>query len=418
MKYDVFFSLSQTEVDGYTPDTKTMFSNFLDQVRLADELEFQTAWVAETHLSCQTQKKTSLAVVRDFKGEIGINSDILQLAPLIFSRTKKINIGSAIRNILCNGGPITHAESVKHFMALHEVSGYSDRQIELGFAAGRFNFSNAPFGVYPRDEIEMIAWNQIKVLAFKEATEIFLRLLLGQEISSTETSPHFLDASHFRDKKEWHKIRNLAKEDGRLTKDERIQLKKFFIFEIMSLIPLDVSLDRLTLTLGSHDPSVQKLCNEYLPVRVFNLSITSSEVIEKTHERMRSVYHKIGGLWKRWFMPRTCMIFIDDSPGASEATKELRAKEKAARAWENYWRAMAGTIDPQKVKDAVDNAIYGSHELVAEKIVQLYHPQDRLMLWFDFNNHDNEDIKNTMKVFREKVIPRIENYSEVSNANV
>lgn len=412
MKYDIFFSLSQTEVDGHTPNTKTMFNNFLDQVTLADELDFQTAWVAETHLSCQTQKKTSLAVVREFKGEIGVNSDILQLAPLVFSRTKKINIGSAIRNILCNGGPITHAESVKHFMALHDVSEHSDRQIELGFASGRFNFSNAPFGLHPRDEIEMMAWNQVKARAFEEATEIFLRLMLGQEISSTAIPPQFLDSSHFRDRGEWHKIRDLAKDDGRLTKDERIQIKKFFIFEIMSLIPLDVSLDKLILTLGSQDPRVQKLCNEYLPVRVFNLSITPSDVIEKTHERMRSIYHKSGGAWKRWFMPRTCMVFIDDTPGASETSKELKAKDKATKAWENYWKAMAGTIDPQKVKDAVDNAVYGSPELVAEKISQLYHPHDRLMLWFDFNNHDNEDVKNTMKAFREKVIPRIENYGE------
>lgn len=412
MKYDIFFSLSQTEVDGHTPDTKTMFKNFLDQVQLADELNFNTAWVAETHLSCQTQKKTSLAVVKDFKGEIGVNSDILQLAPLVFSKTKKINVGSAIRNILCNGGPITHAESVKHFMALHEHSEYSDRQIELGFAAGRFNFSNAPFGVHPRDEIEMMAWHQVKARAFEEATEIFLRLLLGQEISSTAIPPQFLESDQFRKPGEWEKIRDFAKSEGRLTDDGKIQIKKFFIFEIMSLIPLDVSLDKLTLTLGSHDPRVQRLANEYFPTRVFNLSITPQEIIEQTHDRMRGLYNKAGGNWKRWYMPRTAMIFIDDTPGASSISKEMKAKEKATKAWENYWRAMAGTIDPQKVKEAVDNAIYGSPEQVAEKIAQSYHPHDRLMLWFDFNNHDNEDVKNTMKIFREKVIPRIESYDE------
>ena len=412
MKYDVFFSLSQTEVDGYTPDTKTMFKNFLDQATLADDLGFQTAWIAETHLSCQTQKKTSLAVIKDFKGEIGVNSDILQLAPLVFSKTKNINVGSAIRNILCNGGPITHAESVRHFMALHELSDYADRQIELGFAAGRFNFSNAPFGVHPRDEIEMIAWNQVKARAFEEATEVFLRLLLGQEISSTAIPPQFLDASQFRDKELWNTVRELAIEDKRFTDDQRIQVKKFFIFEIMSLIPMDVTLDKLTLTLGSHDPRVQELCNEYMPVRVFNLSITPGDVIEKTHERMRSVYHHQGGAWKRWFMPRTCMVFIDDSYGASEQTKEENAKVKATQAWENYWRAMAGTIDPIKVKEAVNNAVYGSPELVAEKIAQKYHPHDRLMLWFDFNNHDNDDVKNSMRAFKEKSMDRIENYAD------
>ncbi len=410
MKFDIFFSLSQTEVDGYTPDSKTMFSNFLDQVTLADSLEYKTAWVAETHLSCQTQKKTSLAVVKDFKGEIGVNSDILQLASLVFSKTKNINIGSAIRNILCNGGPIMHAESIKHFLALHELGPYADRQLEIGFAAGRFNFSNAPFGIHPRDEIEITAWHQVKSRAFEEATEIFLRLLLGQEISSTAVPPQFLEASDFRSEKEWLNVRQIAKESSRLLSDDKIQLKKFFNFEIMSLIPLDVSLDKLTLTVGSHDPKVQALCNEFFPTRVFNLSITSADVIEKTHERMRSVFNKEGGIWKRWYMPRTCMVFIDDSPNTNEMTKELRAKEKATRAWENYWRAMEGTLDPDKISSAVDNAVYGSPELVAEKISQKYHPHDRLMLWFDFNNHDSDDVKNSMIVFKEKVAPLIASY--------
>ena len=94
----------------------------------------------------------------------------------------------------------------------------------------------------------------------------------------------------------------------------------------------------------------------------------------------------------------------------NEITKELRAKEKATRAWENYWRAMEGTLDPEKISSAVDNAVYGSPEMVAEKISQKYHPHDRIMLWFDFNNHDNDDVKNSMIVFKEKVAPLIASY--------
>ena len=410
MKYDIFFSLSQTEVDGYMPDTKTMFKNFFEQVTLADELDFKTAWLAETHLSCQTQKKTSLAVVKDFKGEIGINSDILQMAPLVFSKTKKINVGSAIRNIISNGGPIAHAEQIKNFLALHEHSEHCEREIELGFAAGRFNFSNAPFGVFPRDEVEILCWNQVKSRAFEEASEIFIRLLLGQELSSTAIPPQVLDSSHFEDEAEWEKIKAIAKKEGRLTSDHKVRLKKFFDFEILSLIPQDVTLDKLILTLGSHDPRIQKLCNEFLPVRVFNLSITAPKIIEQTHERMKEFYNKADGPWKRWYMPRTCMVFLDDTPGLTNTEKRDKAKEKAQKAWENYWKAMSGTVDPNRVRDAVENAVYGSPEDVADRIGETYHPHDRLMLWFDFNNHDNEDVKNSMKVFREKVIPLIDSY--------
>ncbi|NJM10373.1 MAG: LLM class flavin-dependent oxidoreductase, partial [Bdellovibrionaceae bacterium] len=56
MKFDVFFSICQTEVDGYMPSEKVMFENFFDQVQLADRLGYGVAWVAETHLSCEIQK--------------------------------------------------------------------------------------------------------------------------------------------------------------------------------------------------------------------------------------------------------------------------------------------------------------------------------------------------------------------------
>ena len=55
MKFDVFFSICQTEVDGFLPPESLLFENFVDQLKLADDLGFETAWVAETHLSCEVQ---------------------------------------------------------------------------------------------------------------------------------------------------------------------------------------------------------------------------------------------------------------------------------------------------------------------------------------------------------------------------
>jgi len=140
MKFDIFFSICQTEVDGYMPTEKIMFQNFFDQVRLADELGFGTAWVAETHLSCQIQKQNPGAVIPHFKGEIGLNTDILQLAHLVFAQTKSINIGSAIRNILCNGGPIAHAEAVKMFLSLHDLSPIASVCSNWDLPLGGFHF--------------------------------------------------------------------------------------------------------------------------------------------------------------------------------------------------------------------------------------------------------------------------------------
>jgi hypothetical protein len=74
---------------------------------------------------------------------------------------------------------------------------------------------------------------------------------------------------------------------------------------------------------------------------------------------------------------------------------------------EIYWKAIEGTLDPEKVKNAVDNALVGDSAAIAEEAKRRFHPEDRLMLWFDFNNHDNQDVCRSMRAFMEEVAPRI-----------
>src|SRR5438046_2228357 len=184
VEFDIFFSICQTEVDGYLPDERTMLANFFEQVELADRLGFGTAWVAESHLSTKVQKMNPGAVIPHFVGEIGLNTDILQLAHRIFARTRRIGVGSAIMNILCNGGPIAAAERIKTFLALHGLDPDERRLLTIGFASGRFPFINVPYGIVPRDEFEAANWPAVKNKIFEEATEIFLRLLRGDVLSS------------------------------------------------------------------------------------------------------------------------------------------------------------------------------------------------------------------------------------------
>lgn len=402
MKFDIFFSICQTEVDGFLPSERFMFENFFDQLKLADELGYETAWVAETHLSCEIQKTGPQAVIPHFKGEIGLNTDILQLAHVAFQHTKKIGIGSAIRNILCNGGPIAHAEAIRTFFAFREMMLKDERRLNIGFAAGRFEFSNRPYGVVPRDAIEMAAWPVVKGKIFLEATEIFLRLLKGEAFSSSQVTAQFLRPRDFRTPEEWIKVQNIYGEPV-----DQIQLEPFYNFERLAVVPRDVRLDNLSLVIGTHDPAAQILANEFMPVGVFNLSITQPAVIEETHKRMLTNYHPAGGGWKRWFMPRTAMIFIDDTKGWSTEAKIKKAKQKAAKAWENYWRAMEGTIDQKKIDEAVANTIAGDPQEVLKHIREKYHPEDRLMAWFDFNNHDNDELKSSMRIFMEQVAPSL-----------
>lgn len=393
MKYDIFLSICQTDVDGYMPSEKVMFDSFFDQVRLSDELGFETAWVAETHLSCEIQKSGPEPVIPHFKGEIGLNTDILQMAHVIFSQTRGLQVGSAIRNILCNGGPIAHAEAIRTFLTLHGRNLNEKRKLQIGFASGRFDFSVRPYGIVPRSEIEKAAWPVVKGKILLEAVEIFLRLLKGEKISRADVPVYSLEEKDFRKKEEWEAVHKLARKD-------KIEIPPFFKFERVGVIPFDAPLELLQLTIGTHDPEAQRLANSIMPVGVFNLSITPPEVIEATHERMHTQYHRAGGPWRRDLMPRTAMVFIDD-------TTE-KAKRAAEKAWATYWKAMEGTIDSRKVEQAVSNTLAGDAEELARQIRAKYHKDDRLMLWFDFNNHNNEFIKKSMTEFKKTVVPLLE----------
>ncbi len=408
MTLDIFLSICQNEVEGYKPNERTMLENFFTQAQLADELGFETAWIAETHLSCQVQKENPGAVIPNFKGEIGLNTDVLQVAHLLFERTNKIKIGSAIRNILCNGGPIAHAEAVKTFLSLHSLFHGVDRKLELGFASGRFPFSNRPYGIKPRSRVEKAAWPVVNGRAFLQATEIFLRFLKGDIFSFNEVSPIYLEKEFFRSEEDWEKVVQVYKEEtGNDSVPERIELPSFWDFEKVGVIPFEAPLEYLNLTIGAHWAEAHQWANQFLPCGVFNLSITPPEVIEQTHNRMKSTYHKDGGEWNRSLMPRTVLVFPSDKEGLTVEENNQRAKEIATAANKAYWSAIQGTIDPVKLAKAVDNALVGHPEAIIEQIKERFHPEDRLMLWFDFNNHDNKEVCENMKIFMEKVAPYI-----------
>ena len=396
MTFDIFFSICQMEVDGFMPNERQMFQNFFDQVRYADELGYQTAWVAETHLSTRVQKRNPGAVVPQFKGEIGLNTDILQLAHRIFSQTKRIHVGSAIRNILCNGGPMAHAEAIRMFLSLHDLDPAENRLLNIGFASGRFPYSNIPYGIHPRNETEKAAWPVLRGLVFMEATEIFLRFLRGDVFASKDVRPKRLSRTQFRTDVEWGRVVQVWKSDtGSDSAPNEIEIPSFWKFDDVGVIPFEASLKHLRLIIGAHDPATQNFANEFLPVGVFNLSITPGAVIEETHKRMLDKYHSAGGAWSRQHMPRTALVFIDEKPG--------RAREAAEKAMLAYWRAMEGTVDPAKVAQAVDNALVGSASEIREQLAARFHRDDRLMLWFDFNNHDNAAVKSSMRAFMNAV---------------
>ncbi|HYC60837.1 MAG TPA: LLM class flavin-dependent oxidoreductase [Thermoanaerobaculia bacterium] len=411
MELDIFFSICQTEVHGYLPSERVMFQNFFEQIELADRLGFGTAWVAESHLSTEIQKMNPGAVIPHFVGEIGLNTDILQLAHRVFARTKRISIGSAIMNILCNGGPIAAAERVKTFLALHGLDEDERRLLTVGFASGRFPFINVPYGIVPRNAVEQAAWPVVKNKIFEEATEIFLRLLRGEVLSSDAVTPRFLRRADFRKDEDWQRVVQAVPRVPRSSSGssvrssfpseelvDEIPIAPRWIFPNLKIIPQESRMDLLRLSIGSHDPATQIFANTLLPVGVFNLSITPGDEIEQTNARMQTRYHPDGGGWHRRLMPRTVLVFINDEAEA--------AREEARDALSNYWRALEGTLDEEKVRRATNNALVGDAQTIAAQMKERFHPEDRLMLWFDFNNHDSKRVMKNMSDFMTRIAPQ------------
>lgn len=414
MKYDVFFSISQTPVDGYKPDEATMLRNFFDQVQLADELGYGIAWIAQAHLSTEIQKRNKRPVVPHFEGEIGLCTDFFQLAHKVFACTRNIEVGSAVMSLMCNGGPIGMAERIGNFCTLHGLNPAERRRLHIGFATGRFEFMGRPYGFFPRDAVEEAAWPALKGQIFLEASDVFLRLLRGDVLSSNDTYETILTRRNFRSDGDWERVQQAAHETYGLPADvQEIPMCKRYVFEEIKTIPQDWDRSLLSLVVGSHDPAAQQRCNQWMPTKVFNLSITNDEIINRTHKRMSEWFHKDGGDWKREYMPRTVMVFLNDDADKTSEENDAAAHAHAKHALSAYWSALQGTLDPSKVEQATNNALVGSPESVAAQIVERFHVDDELMLWFDFFNHDNDHVCGMMRSFQDKVVPLVAAKMEV-----
>jgi len=410
MEYDIFFSISQTPDDsGKIPSEQVMLNNYFQQVELADQLGFGVAWIAQAHLSTATQKLNRHPVVPHWQGEVGLCTDFPQLALETFRRTSRIEVGSAVLSILASGGPIAMAERIANTLQLHGLNPQESRRLHVGFSAGRFEFMARPYGIEPRDGVEEAAWPALRGQIFMEASEIFLRLLRGDVISSDDIMSTTLSRENFRDGTDWAGVQEAAMaRDGLGEAPDEVGIARRYDFEDLKIIPTTWRRELLSLTAGTHDPKAQVFVNQFLPVKVFNLSITVPEVIDATHARMSECYHRDGGDWQRRDMPRTSFVFLNAEEGLSPEEQSSAAAGEAKLALGSYWQALEGTLDPTKVERAANNALIGNAEEVAQQMVERFHRDDRIMTWFDFFNHDSDRVCRNMTAFIEQVTPRVE----------
>ena len=386
-----------------------MFANYFQQLECADRLGFGVGWIAQAHLSTETQKSNSRPVVPHWQGEVGLCTDFPQLAMESFRRTTSIEIGSAVVSILASGGPIAQAERIANTLMLHGMNPDEHRKLHVGFSAGRFEFMARPYGIVPRTSVEEAAWPALRGQIFMEAGEIFLRLLRGDVVNSTTTYDTVLTRANFRSDEDWERVQSAAVEfEGMTTLPNEIHIPKRYVFEDLKIVPNTFRRELLELVAGTHDPRAQTFLNSFSPVKVFNLSITKPEVIEATHERMASVFHADGGAWQRRDMPRTSFVFLNAEEGLSPEQQSEAAHREADAALGAYWNALEGTIDPSKVSNAANNALIGNVEEIAQQIFERFHPEDRIMAWFDFFNHDSDRVCRDMTAYMEQVVPLVE----------
>jgi len=400
MEFDIFFSISQTpDHNGFTPSESEMFANYYSQLGAADRLGFGVAWIAQAHLSTQTQQMNTKPVVPHWKGEVGLCTDFCQLAMESFRRTKRIDVGSAVVSILASGGPIAQAERIANTVQfLSQMD--SNRKLHVGFSAGRFEFMARPYGIVPRNKIEDASWSVLRSQIFMEASEIFLRLLRGDTLHSDDVRSTVLTRDNFRSDEDWLAVQEAAGEQL-----DEIHIDRRYQFEEISIVPKSWPREQLELIAGTHDPRTQEFVNKFMPVKVFNLSITSPEIIDSTHERMKEMYHQDGGQWQRRDMPRTTFVFLNAEKGLTPEEQSSAAQDEARLALGEYWKALEGTLDPSKVERAADNALIGNPAEVAAQVKERFDPEDRLMCWFDFFNHDNERVIRNMEAWWAEVVP-------------
>jgi alkanesulfonate monooxygenase SsuD/methylene tetrahydromethanopterin reductase-like flavin-dependent oxidoreductase (luciferase family) len=277
------------------------------------------------------------------------------------------------------------------------------RKLHFGFAAGRFEFMARPYGIVPRNPVEKASWPALRGQIFMEASEIFLRLLRGDTIGSDDIRSTTLTRQNFRSDEDWAAVQEANQSD-----DDSIEIQKRYQFEQISIVPKNWPRQQLELVAGTHDPRAQEFVNQILPVKVFNLSITSPEIIDATHEKMSELFHPDGGKWQRRDMPRTVFVFLNAEEGLSSTERSQAAKVEAKNALGEYWKALEGTIDPSKVEKASNNALIGNPAQVAAQILERFHPDDRIMCWFDFFNHDSARVIRNMEAWWEQVVPLLD----------
>ena len=404
MQFDLFHSIGRIDSIKPIPSDLQVFEGFLRQCREGESMGYKTMWIAESHFSSEVQKTHRAPVIPNYHGEVGLNADSCQLAQMILSQTKTLGVGTAIFNIVGgNGGPIGAADRIRTLSFLNQLRA-EPRRLHIGVASGRFPYINAPFGIVPRTQTETLLWPQTQRLIFLEALEIFLRLSNGETLSSQDITKYNYEAWQFKDEQEFTtKLAKVKELDSSPTYTDYKPRWTFDTLKLVPDLPQSVWSKSMNFVLGSHDPKARDLGLRFGDLDTFNLSFTPPEQLNKIHQEMFERYSASGKTWHRSKMPRTVLTFIDRNAA--------KAKDMASFCFDTYIEAMRGTAVLPPKEELMARALIGDPQTIRDQLhpesSHGFHSDDRLMLWFEFNQVNRDAIIQQMKLFAEEVAPYV-----------
>lgn len=320
--------------DGKNPAEK--YEESLEQAELADDLGFYSLWLSENHFS----SKTGLP---EFQGEIGITPKPLLFGLQVIENTRRIRIGTAVRNIVFSN-PIHVAEEALVFDLL------SKGRLDLGVGSGYRPWEFEGFRIDPAEARAR----------FLEALEILDCALRGETFS--------------------------------------FQGQYFDIPEV-SLVPKPYySRPRVPLFLASGDMDMVRLAaeNDY---GVMSFSTSSKEHLVNLYNTYCEIATPLEHDCSRDRFPITRQIYIHKNPAVVE--------EYAERNLPHYKAALGNFKTCPPLEELKKLYIIGTPEQCVDQLKQLRDEMGctHVILWFNFGWLTHQEVTEQMLLFAKEVMP-------------
>lgn len=320
--------------EGKDPAEK--YEESLEQAELADDLGFHGLWLSENHFS-------SRAALPEFQGEIGITPKPLLFGIQVAENTRRIRIGTAVRNLVFSN-PIHVAEEALVFDLL------SKGRLDLGVGSGYRPWEFACFRINP-----------------------------------SEAKARFLEALEILDKG---------------LRGESIQFQgQYYDIPDVTLVPKPYyNKPRFPIYLATGDAELIKLAAKK-DYGVMSFSTSTGQHLTELYETYRQIAEPLGHSVARERFPVTRQIYIHENPAM--------VQEYAERNLPHYRAALGDFKACPPLEELKKLYIIGTPEQCVEQLRTLRDEMGctHVILWFNFGWLTHQEVTEQMLLFARDVMP-------------